>query len=51
MCIRDRVNTGAELIRRVTRPEEIYRSANIKNQLIENTEKNPVIDASLKIVD
>jgi hypothetical protein len=44
------VNTGAELISKVTNPEEIYWRAKIKNQLTANKEKILVNEASLNII-
>ena len=44
------VNTGAELISKVTSPDDMYCNAYIKNQLTEKTENIPVIEASFNIV-
>ncbi len=42
------VKIGAELINKVTRPDEIYCSANINAQLTKNIEASPVNEASLR---
>lgn len=45
------VKTGAELIRRVTRPEEMYWRENIKNHPTKNIEAIAVMEASLRSVE
>ena len=45
------VKTGAELIKRVTRPEEMYWRENIKNHPTKNIEAIAVMEASLRSVE